>query len=51
MSRKSIPSSGRRFEGPNCLSLVKGRSPDAGSSDAHCPEAEAMDLDVVTNRE
>ena len=23
--------------------------PDAGSGDAHCPEAEAMDLDVTIN--
>jgi hypothetical protein len=29
------------------LAPVKGRTPDAGASDAHRPEAEAVDLDVV----
>jgi hypothetical protein len=39
------------LEGSDRFGSVKRRTPDAGASDAHRSEAEAVDLDVATDFE
>jgi len=51
VSTKSTSSSRRRLRVRIASDLSMGRTPDAGASDAHRSEAEAVDLEVATDFE
>jgi hypothetical protein len=45
----AAPSSGNSLKGSDRLCSACGRTPDAGTGEAHRPEAEAIDLDLSTD--